>query len=305
MGSMCVILCVSVDGKPFGEVMWERRESGFQPSIDKPSDSLFVKAIKRVIADMIKFKPADRPSAREVVQKLEELQAAMQQIGEYGVIKNESHTLGRGEMATVFFGEHSATYEQVAVKEVNVVKTSEADVEYKEFDKEGKTAISTPPHKNVLKIHGLYCDHQKSLSRISLVTELCQLGNLEEYVKKINLSLDQKIDIMIGCAKGLAHLHKQKPHSSLYQDICPKNILLSEISLQPVVKLSPVSFTRTARCEEDDEFWYYKAPEQTELRGTSLIHNEKTEIFSMGMTNLALLEAPNKCDMRPRTSPSK
>ena len=302
---MGIFLCVSVDGKPFGEVMWERRTSGFQPSIYKPSDSLFVKAIKSVIDDMIKFKPADRPSAREVVQKLEELQATMQQIGEYGVIKNESHTLGRGEMATVFLGEHSATQEQVAVKEVKVDKTSKADVEYKEIDEEGKTAISTPQHKNVLTIHCLYCDHQKSLSRISLVTELCQLGNLEEYVKKTNLTLDQKIDIMIGCAKGLAHLHKQKPQSFLYRDVCPKNILLSEISLHPVVKLSPVSFTRTVRCEEDDEFWYYKAPEQTEPQGTSLIHNEKTEIFSMGMTNLALLETPNESDIRPRTSPSK
>ena len=63
--SVYIISYVSVDGQWLGEIMWKRRDSGFQPSIHEPSDSLFVKAIKTVIDDMIKFKPADRPSARE------------------------------------------------------------------------------------------------------------------------------------------------------------------------------------------------------------------------------------------------
>ena len=294
---MYIILCVSVDGQPFGKVMWERRESGFHPFIYKPSDSQFVTAIKGVINDMIKFKPADRPSAREVVQKLEELQAAMQQIGEYEVIKNEINILGRGKMATVFLGEHSATQKQVAVKEVSVTTTSQS---VKKFEEEGKTAMRTPPHKNVLKIHAVYSDHPEDASHISLVTELCR-ENLQQYVKKTSLTLGQKTDIMIASAEALAYLHKQKHQSNLYRDICPENILLQLASHQPIIHLSPVSFTRTARCE-DEEFWYYKAPEQTELQGKSLIHSEKTEIFSLGMTDLALLEAPNKSDIRPRSS---
>ena len=162
--------------------MWERRESGFQPSIHKPSDSLFVKAIKRAIDDMIKFKPVDRPSAREVVQKLEELQATMQQIGEYEVIKNESNILGRGKMATVFLGEHSTTQKIVAVKEVLVNRTSQSD---EKFEEEGKTVMRTPQHKNVLKIHAVYSGHHKNASHISQVTELCQLGNLQQLSRRL------------------------------------------------------------------------------------------------------------------------
>ena len=299
MGAMYIMLCVSVVGQPFGKVMWERRDSGFQPSIHKPSDSLFVRTIKRVIDDMIKFKPTDRPSAREVVQKLEELQGTMQQYGKYEVIKNESNLLGRGKLATVFIGEHSATQKQIAVKEVSVNTTSQSN---EKFEEEGKTAIRIPRHKNVLKIHAIYSDHQKNVSHISLVAELCQLGNLQQYVKKTSLTLDQKIDIMIDCTEALAHLHKQKHQSDLYRDIWPQNILLHMTSHQPIIKLCPMSFTRTMRCEEDEDIWYYKAPEQIELQGTRLIHNQKTEIFSLGMTNLALLETPNKSDIRPRTS---
>ena len=278
--------------------MWERRESGFQPSIHKPSDSLFVTAIKGVIDDMIKFKPGDRPSAREVVQKLEELQAAMQQIGEYEVIKNESNILGRGKMATVFLGEHSATQKQVAVKEVSVNTTSQS---VEKSEKEGKIAMRTPLHKNVLKIHAVYSDYHENTSHISLVAEVCQLGNLQQYVKKTSLTLGQKKDMLLASAKALAHLHKHKSQSVLHRVICPENILVGETSHQPIIKLSPVSFTRAVRCEEE-EWWYYKAPEQTELHGMSFIHNDKTEIFSLGMTNLALLETPNKSDIRPRTS---
>ena len=296
---MYIILCVSVDGQHVGEAMWERRESGFQPSIHRPSDSQFVKAIKTVVDDMIKFKPADRPSAREVVQRLDELQASMKQIGEYEVIKKESYILGRGEMATVFLGEHSATQEEVAVKEVSVNTTSQSNVK---FEEEGKTAVRTPPHKNVLKIHAVYSDHHRNGSHVSLVTELCQLGNLQQYVKKTSLTLDRKIDIILASVEALAHLHKQKSQSKLYRDICPENILVSGPALNPVIKLSPVSVTRNTISEEDEDIWYYKAPEQTELEGTIIIHNEKTEIFSMGMTNLALLETHNKSDIRPRTS---
>ena len=293
--SMYIILCVSVDGQSFGEAMWERRESGFKPSIHAPSDSLFAKAIKTVIDDMIAFKPADRPSARQVVQKLEELQAVMWQIGKFEVIKKDSNILGRGEMATVFLGEHPATREQVAVKEVSVNATSQSS---DKFEEEGKTAMMTPPHKNVLKIHGVYSDHHRN---ISLVTELCQLGSLQHYVKNTSLTLDQKIDIILASVEALAHLHKQKPQSKLYRDIRPENMILSGTALEPVLKLSSVSVTRITKSEEDEDFWYYKAPEQTEHQGMSFIHSEKTEIFSMGMTNLALLETPNKSDIRART----
>ena len=298
-GSMYIILCVSLDGQPFGEVMWERRESGFKPSIHAPSDSLFVKAIKTVIDDMIEFKPADRPSARQVVQKLEELQTAMKQIGEYEVIKKESNILERDEMSTVFLGEHSATQEQIAVKEVSVNTTSQSD---KKFADEVKIAMKTPPHKNVLKVHAVDSDRHENISHISLVTELHQPGNLQQYVKQNNLTLDQKIDIMLASTEALAHLHKQKSPSMLYRGVCPENIFLNGPSHNPVIKLSPVSVTRITKSQEDEDFWYYKAPEQSELQGMSFIHNMKTEIFSMGMTNLALLETPNKCDIRPKTS---
>ena len=291
-------VCVSVDGQPLGEVMWERRESGFKPSIHGPSDSLFVKAIKAVVDDMIEFKPADRPSAKEVVRRLEELQAAMKQVGEYEVIKNERNTLERDDMSTVYLGEHSATQEQVAIKELSVNTTSQSS---KKFEEEVKIAVKTPPHKNVLKVHAVYSDHHENVSHISIVTELYQLGNLQQYVKKTSLTLGQKVETMIACAKALAHLHKQKS-SMVHRVIWPKSILLGGPSHNPIIKLSPVSVTRITKSEEDEDFCYYKAPEQTELQGTSFIHNMKTEIFSMGITNLALLEAPDKSDIRPRTS---
>ena len=282
--------------------MWERRESGFQPSIKKPTDSLFVIAIKDVISDMIKFHPADRPSAQEVIESFEELQASTQQIGEFFVFKNELNTLRRGKMVTVYLGEHMSTKEQVAVKEITLNTSSEADVDYKIIEDEYSTLHSTPPHKNILKVYDdIHTDHQGNMIHISLVTELCNLGNLQQYVQINDLTLGKKLDIMIECTQALAHIHENQPRSWLYRDICPDNILLRESALKPVVKLCPVSITRTVMPEEDETQWYYKAPEQTCAPGRFFLHDKKTEVFSLGMTNLALLEAPNRSTMEPRT----
>ena len=281
--------------------MWERRESGFQPSIQKPSDGLFMTAIKDVISDMIKFCPADRPSAQQVIERFEEIQASLQQIGEFDVIKNEQQTLGRGKMVAVYLGEHTSTKERVAVKEVTVNTSSKDDVDYKKFKEQAKTAQSIPPHDNVLKIHAIHSEQQRTTKHVSLVTELCPLGSLQQYAQKNDLTLGKKLDIMIECTQALAHLHENQPQSLLYRDICPDNILLSGTAIKPIVKLCPVSVTRTVKPEEDEAQWYYKAPEQTSLQGGCFIHHNKTEIFSLGMTNLALLEARNRSTMEPRT----
>ena len=298
---ICLLLCVTVDGQALGEAMWERRESKFQPSIKKPSDSLFVTAIKDVISDMIKFHPADRPSAQEVIERFEELQAYTQQIGEFHVFRNEHHTLGRGKLVTVYLGEQVSAKEQVAVKEVTINTSSETGVEYKKILDEKKTLCSFYPQKNMLKVYAIQSEQQKNTIRVSLVTELCPLGNLQQYVQKNDLTVGKKLDIMIECIHALSHLHKNLPWSLLYRDICPDNILLRGTAVKPVVKLCPVSVTRTMTPEEDEAQWYYKAPEQTCLQGRFFNHDKKTEIFSIGMTNLALLEAPNRSTMEPRT----
>ena len=166
---------------------------------------------------------------------------------------------------------------------------------------EYSTLHSTPPHKNILKVYDIHTDHHENMIHISLVTQLCPLGNLPHYVQKNDLTLSKKLDIMIDCTLALAHLHENQSHNLLYRDICPDNILLSGNALKPVIKLCPVSVTRIEKTEEDEAQWYYKAPEQTCLRGGRFVHDKKTEIFSLGMTNLALLEAPNKSAMAPRT----
>ena len=295
------MLCVTVDGQFYGRAMWERRNSGFQPSIKKPSDSLFVTAIKDVISDMIKFRPADRPSAQAVLERFEALQASTQRIGEFEVVKNKHHTLTSGKMVTVYLGEDMLTKEQVAVKEVTVTTSSKDDIDYRKFKEQGKTAQSIPPHKNVLTIHAIQSEQEKTTMHVSLVTEMCTLGNLQEHVQKNDLTLGKKLDIMIECTQALAHLHKNQPQSMLYRDICPDNILLSGTAIKPIAKLCPVSVTRAVKPEEDEAQWYYKAPEQTCLRGNFFLHDKNTEIFSLGMTNLALLEAPNRSTMVPRT----
>ena len=293
------MLCVTVNAKCFGKVMWETGETGFQLSIKKPSDGIFVTAIKDVISDMIRFHPADRPGAREVLKRFEELQASTQQIGEFYVFKNKRHTLGRGKIVTVYLGEHESTKKRVAAKEVTVSTSSERDVEYKMIKDEKKILESIPPHRNVLKVHVFHCEPQKNMIFVSLVVELCNLGDLQQYVEQNDLTQSKKLDMMIECTKALAHLHENL-HQSLYRDICPGNILLRGTATLPVVKLCPVSVTRTVMPEEDESQSYYKAPEQTCLQGI-FFPDDKTEVFSLGMTSLALLEAPNRSTLEPRT----
>ena len=58
-----------------------------------------------------------------------------------------------------------------------------------------------------------------------LIMELCELGNLAEYMQNHTVNLSKKVKVMLDTARGLEYMHSQKP-PVVHRDIKPGNVLM-------------------------------------------------------------------------------
>ncbi|KAL5557518.1 hypothetical protein UlMin_039754 [Ulmus minor] len=91
--------------------------------------------------------------------------------------------------------------------------------------------LSKVRHRNLVGLVG-YCEEPagKRGSKI-LVYEYVPNGSLLEYItgkKGTNLSWRQRVNIAIGAAKGIAHLHEGINPSIIHRDIKPSNMLIGD-----------------------------------------------------------------------------
>ena len=112
-----------------------------------------------------------------------------------------------------------------------------------ETDKEAEIMRNIPKHDNCTRILDYVktevVENKTVYVEIWIIVEYCSLGNLLEYARDVEtpLTLAQKVDIMLQCARGLQHLHQQKP-SITHRDVKPQNILVSGDSSRPCFKLA-------------------------------------------------------------------
>eukprot|EP00029_Vermamoeba_vermiformis_P009922 TRINITY_DN510_c0_g3_i1.p1 TRINITY_DN510_c0_g3~~TRINITY_DN510_c0_g3_i1.p1 ORF type:complete len:1064 (+),score=137.54 TRINITY_DN510_c0_g3_i1:207-3398(+) len=121
--------------------------------------------------------------------------------------------LGAGAYGKVFIGEWQLV--KVALK-INTSATGD------DFAREAKLMVELRPHPNVVQMLGVSSDGPYPV----MILEFCDGGSLDD--KLFNLShtitAQQQIDIVLGIAKGLYHLHK---NNIVHRDLAVRNILMN------------------------------------------------------------------------------
>ena len=175
-----------------------------------------------------------------------------------------------------------------AAKKLKVEISMKPDEFYKKFEAQFRILFSVSDD-NIVKYEGV-C-FLPDFDFPALVMERLQT-NLHEYLldpSYSNLSLSTKASILLGIAKGLAHLHTRKPFV-IHRDLTARNILLgydgvakiSDFGNCCIVDIDPAcssKFQSTINVRSS----VYMPPEASSL---SPKFNRKLDIFSFG--NLAL-----------------
>ncbi len=218
----------------------------------------------------------------------------MLEIGDYKVELRSK--LGKGRFGTVY----RATDKQgkyVAAKEVD----------YEDPKRELVNAILQQKkctHPNLVKIFGvtpLECGTW-------IFMEFIEGGDMQNYFKKnpdLFQDFETKVSFMKQIAEGLNYLHKI---DIVHRDIKPENILvsLSKDMNIPTLKLTDFGIAKFLEVDESTMStnvgtFPYKAPEFWQVKPDgSLAYHRKVDVFSLGLTFLAMYQAEEGKPLVPK-----
>ncbi|KAI5668739.1 hypothetical protein M9H77_18592 [Catharanthus roseus] len=154
-------------------------------------------------------------------------------------------------------------------------------------------------HVNLVKLKG-YCAQGRH--RL-LVYEYMNRGSLDRSLFAGGgpvLEWQERVEIALGAARGLAYLHSGCEHKIIHCDIKPENILLHD---QFQAKLSDFGLSKLLSPEQSSHFTTmrgtrgYLAPEWL----TSSAISEKTDVYSFGMVLLEIVSGRKNCPSRSRS----
>ncbi|KAI3720214.1 hypothetical protein L6452_21127 [Arctium lappa] len=197
-----------------------------------------------------------------------------------------STQIGSGGFGTVYKGVlHDKTV--VAVKKITALGAQGK----KEFGTE-IAIIGNIHHVNLVKLKG-FCAHG---SERFLVYEYMSHGSLDRtlFGSGPPLEWQERFEIALGTARGLAYLHSGCEHKIIHCDVKPENILLND-NMQ--VKISDFGLSKLLSPEQSGLFTTmrgtrgYLAPEWL----TNAAISDKTDVYSYGMVLLELIQGRKNC----------
>jgi serine/threonine protein kinase len=153
-------------------------------------------------------------------------------------------------------------------------------------------------HVNVVRLKGFCAQGRQRL----LVYEYMNLGSLDRtlFGSGAVLEWQERFDIALGAARGLAYLHSGCEHKIIHCDVKPENILLDD-HLQ--AKISDFGLSKLLSPEQSGLFTTmrgtrgYLAPEWL----TTSTISEKTDVYSFGMVLLELVSGRKNCSVRSQS----
>ncbi|KAD4983140.1 hypothetical protein R6Q59_002809 [Mikania micrantha] len=194
--------------------------------------------------------------------------------------------IGSGGFGTVYKGVlRDKTV--VAVKKITALGAQGK----KEFGTE-IAIIGNIHHVNLVKLKG-FCAHRRERY---LVYEYMNRGSLDRtlFCPGPPMEWQERFEIAVGTARGLAYLHSECEHKIIHCDVKPENILLSD-NMQ--VKISDFGLSKLLSPEQSGLFTTmrgtrgYLAPEWL----TNAAISDKTDVYSYGMVLLELIQGKKNC----------
>ncbi|KAM4101022.1 hypothetical protein ACB094_05G111700 [Castanea mollissima] len=158
--------------------------------------------------------------------------------------------------------------------------------------------IGNVHHVNLVRLKG-FCVHGRQ--RL-LVYEYMNHGSLDRTLFGSGpvLEWQERFDVALGSARGLAYLHSGCEHKIIHCDVKPENILLDD-HLQ--AKISDFGLSKLLSPEQSGLFTTmrgtrgYLAPEWL----TTSAISEKTDVYSFGMVLLELVSGRKNCSLRSQS----
>jgi len=147
--------------------------------------------------------------------------------------------IGRGSYATVWKGHVDGGDEVVAVKVISRQTLTETTQLRQEVE-----VLRRISHPNIVRFRDL----KKSAAHFYLVLEYCAGGDLSIFLReKGHVAENTARKFLTQIAAGLCALHEQ---NVLHRDLKPQNILLSDGSDVPVLKIADFGFARALQPQD-------------------------------------------------------
>ncbi|PIA45038.1 hypothetical protein AQUCO_01700531v1 [Aquilegia coerulea] len=205
---------------------------------------------------------------------------------------NFQNKIGSGGFGDVYKGTLSDKT-TVAVKKI----TNSSNQGKKEFCTE-IAIIGNIHHVNLVKLRGFCAQGRQRL----LVYEYMSRGSLDRTLFGSGpvLEWQERFEIAMGTARGLAYLHSGCEQKIIHCDVKPENILLND---HFQVKISDFGLSKLLSPEQSSHFTTmrgtrgYLAPEWL----TSSAISDKTDVYSFGMVLLEIVSGRKNCSTKTQT----
>ncbi|RWW82169.1 hypothetical protein BHE74_00009393 [Ensete ventricosum] len=190
--------------------------------------------------------------------------------------------LGRGAFGVVYKGHLASNIRpHIAVKRLDRVLQLDSD---KEFTNEVRS-IGQTHHRNLVKLFG-YCDEG---SHRLLVYEYMSNGALTSFLfGDVKPQWEQRVQIILGIARGLLYLHEECSTPIIHCDIKPQNVLLDD---KFVARISDFGLAKLLKSDQTRT--------NTGIRGTrgyvapewfkSMAITKKVDVYSFGVMMLEII----------------
>eukprot|EP01133_Synstelium_polycarpum_P012793 gene12793-15012_t len=203
--------------------------------------------------------------------------------------------LGSGAFAQVFRAVHKTTGNVVAIKMIDVYRLTERNSKLKENLNYEIKILKTVSHENIVTLYDVLEPPPPSDSYIYMVMECCEGGDFSKYIRKHKkLTEDKAIYFMRQLATGLKFLRQR---DIIHRDLKPQNLLLSDSSDMPILKIADFGFARFIDVQSlSDTFCgspLYMAPEILHRKNYTV----KADLWSVGVILYEMLvgEPPYNC----------
>ncbi|KAL6531171.1 hypothetical protein OROHE_014240 [Orobanche hederae] len=195
------------------------------------------------------------------------------------LLRASAEVLGKGSYGTAY----KAILDEATTLVVKRLK--DVGIGNKEFEQKMEIVNALGRHPNVVPLLAYYFSKDEKL----LVYEYMARGSLSAALHgnkgtgRTPLDWDSRLNVSLGAARGLAHIHSQNVAQCVHGNIKSSNILLnlnlegrvSDYGLSPMMNFIPVKYRLPG----------YRAPEVMETRKV----DQKSDVYSFGVVLLEIL----------------